>query len=75
VSAVPPAPWQGRPAEVERTPTGEVIVRNRHGAFFQPHGERHWLPFETAEELWRKTHGKPRPRRPVVAADWSPWDA
>jgi hypothetical protein len=59
---------------VERTPTGEVIVRNRHGAFFQPAGERHWLPFETAEELWRKTHGKPRPRRPVVAPDWSPWD-
>ena len=33
---VPPAPWTGRPAEVERTPTGEVIVRNRHGAFYQP---------------------------------------
>ena len=45
---VPPAPWTGRPAEVERTPTGEVIVRSRHGAFYQPHGERHWLPYETA---------------------------
>ena len=44
----PARPLDGRPAEVERTPTGEVIVRNRHGAFYQPHGERHWLPYETA---------------------------
>ena len=40
---VPPAPWTGRPAEVERTPTGEVIVRGRCGAFYQPHGAQHWL--------------------------------
>ena len=35
---VPTAPWTGRPAERERTATGELIVRGRCGAFYQPHG-------------------------------------
>ena len=71
---VPTAPWAGRPAEREYTADGCLIVRGRHGAHYQPHGAQHWLPFETNEELWRKTHGKPRPRQPVIAPDWSPWD-
>ena len=74
---VPTAPWTGRPAEVERTPTGEVIVRNRHGAFYQPAGAAHWLPYETAEELWQKMHGHRRRQRqqPMAITDFDVWSA
>jgi hypothetical protein len=74
--SVPAAPWQGRPTEVERTPTGEAIVRNRHGAFFQPHGERHWLPYEAPGELEAKLFRK-RPRRhaAVIAPDFDVWSS
>ena len=73
--SVPQAPWQGRPAEVERTPTGEVIVRNRNGAFYQPAGEAYWLPYEAPGELEAKLFRRPRPRRqPLMAVtDFDVW--
>ena len=74
---VPPAPWHGRPAEVERTPTGEAIVRNRHGAFYQPAGERHWLPYEPPGELEAKLFRK-RPRwhaSGLAVIDFDVWKA
>ena len=73
---VPTAPWTGRPAEEERTATGELIVRNRNGAFYQPHGAQHWLPHETAEELWQKMFGRPRHRRqPMAVIDFDVWSS
>jgi hypothetical protein len=73
---VPPAPWTGRPAEVERTPTGETIVRNRNGAFYQPAGEQHWLPFQTEAELAAKLYRKPRRRASGVAiTDFDVWSS
>ena len=73
---VPVAPWHGRPAEVEHTPTGEVIVRNRHGAFYRPHGAQHWLPYETAGELEAKLFRRPRRRRQLMAViDFDVWSS
>jgi hypothetical protein len=61
---------------VERTPTGEVIVRGRHGAHYQPHGEQHWLPYQTAAELEAKLYRKPRRRAPGLAViDFDVWKA
>jgi hypothetical protein len=34
MAVIPPAPWRGRAAEVERTPEGHVIVRGQFGAFY-----------------------------------------
>ena len=73
---VPAAPWTGRPAEVERTPTGEVIVRGRHGAHYQPHGAQHWLPYEAPGELEAKLFRRPRPRRQLMAVtDFDVWSS
>lgn len=71
---VPTAPWTGRPAEEERTATGELIVRNRNGAFYQPHGAQHWLPYQTAAELEAKLFRKPV-RRSVAVTDFDVWSS
>ena len=74
---VPQAPWQGRPAEVEHTPTGEVIVRNRNGAFYQPAGEAYWLPYEAPDELEAKLFRRPWRQRqqPMAITDFDVWSS
>jgi hypothetical protein len=76
MNSVPTAPWTGRPAEREYTATGELIVRGRCGAFYQPHGAAHWLPYEVPGELERKLFRKPRPRRqPMAITDFDVWSS
>jgi hypothetical protein len=67
---VPPAPWGKRAPEIERTPDGQEIIRNKFGAFvMRPDGA--FEPYETPEEYERKLL-KRTPRAP--SHTWSVWD-